>query len=121
MTSGSGPGSFDSDRYRRTFFATMQAWRRTGSLDSAPLRGLIPDLDEPTRERAATSLAYWQAIADVEAGRALRDLPPPAIGPATRAELVAIGWQRLWPARWMLGSFASSWIVLTVLGWIVRH
>jgi hypothetical protein len=114
---GDGP----RDRHRRIFYATMQAWRRTGSLDGGPLRALIPELDEPTRERAATALAYWQAIADVEAGRALRDLRPPAIGPATRAELVDIAWQRLWPARWMLGAFAASWIVLAVLGWIVRH
>jgi hypothetical protein len=114
-------GDSPRDRYRRTFYATMQAWRVTGSLDEAPLRALLPELDEPARERGATALAYWRAIAEVEAGRPLRDLPPPAIGPATRTELITIGWQRLWPARWMIGTFAASWIVLAGLGWVVRH
>ena len=110
------PTTTPLDLYLRDSSESLRVWRMTGSLDMQAAIARLPYLDPSERDRAASTIAFWQGVAEVGAGHDLRAVAAPQGGRLSPRDEVALWAWRIWPYRWLVGMFLVTWVGLAVLG-----
>jgi hypothetical protein len=113
------PTTTPLDLYRRDSLEALRDWRLTGTFDMRLVADRLALLDPSERDRAASTMALWNGVAEVGAGHDLRGVPAPQgvrLSPREEAGLWAV---RIWPFRWLVGMFLVTWVGLGVLGLVV--
>ncbi len=115
------PTTTPLELYSRDFAEAARAWRMTGVLDMQAAVERLPSLEPSERNRAASTIAFWQGVAVVGAGHDLRGVTDPPGGRlSSRDEFTLWAW-RIWPYRWLVGMFLLTWIPLGVLGLVASR
>jgi len=110
------PTTTPLELYRRDSYEAIRAWRMTGILDMRAAVDRLPSLDPVERDGAASTIAFWNGVAEVGAGHDLRGVSPPQGGRLSPRDEVSLWALRIWPYRWLVGMFLVTWVPLGVLG-----
>ena len=115
------PATTPSELYERDSSEALRAWRMTGVLDLRAAVDRLPSLDPSERDRAASTIGFWQGVAEVGTGHDLRGVPAPQGGRLSPRDEFALWAWRIWPYRWLVGMFLVTWVGLGVLGLVAAR
>jgi len=110
------PTATPLELYERDSSEALRAWRMTGILDMRAAVDRVASLEATERDRAASTIAFWQGVAAVGAGHDLRGVAAPQGGRLSPRDEVNLWALRIWPYRWLVGMFLVTWVGLGVLG-----
>ena len=110
------PTTTPVELYEHDSSEALRAWRVTGILDMREAVDRLASLEPSERDRAASTMAFWQGIAAVGADHDLRGVAAPQGGRLSPRDEVNLWALRIWPYRWLVGMFLVTWVGLGVLG-----
>ncbi len=114
------PTTTPLELYERASSEALRAWRMTSILDMRAAVDRLASLEPPERDRAASTIAFWQGVEAVGAGHDLHGVTAPLGGRLSPRDEVHLWALRIWPYRWLVGMFLVTWVGLGVLGLVAE-